>query len=86
MGTENMFVNLKNVYELAFENFKMLTEQQKNIFEVMLKNSKVPNSDYMMSVYNEWVTSTEKGLDMFKDVVLKGLDNLNEVFTKNMKA
>ena len=82
MGPENIFVNLKSVYELAFENFKIVTEQQKNFVEMMLKNSKTPNADYLMKTYEEWINTTEKALDDFKGVVLKGLDYMSEAFNK----
>jgi hypothetical protein len=82
MGPENIFVNLKSVYELAFENFKIVTEQQKNFVEMMIKNSKAPNSEFLLKTYNEWIDTTEKALEDFKGVVLKGLDYMSESFNK----
>ncbi len=83
--SENVFEGLKNVYGLAFENFKIVTEQQKNFVEMFLKNSQLPNSDLMLKLYSEWLATTEKALDDFKDVVLKGLDYMSDTLKKNSK-
>ena len=82
---ENVFEGLKNVYSLAFENFKIVTEQQKNFVELFLKNSQLPNADAMLKLYSEWLATTEKALDDFKDVVLKGLDYMSENLNKSTK-
>ena len=82
MSGENIFENLKSVYNLAFENFKILTEQQRTFVEMFLKNSQVPNSDAFLKLYKEWLETTEKALDDFKDVVIKGLDYMSDNFKK----
>ncbi len=82
---ENVFEGLKNVYSLAFENFKIVTEQQKNFVELFLKNSQLPNADAMLKLYSEWLATTEKALDDFKDVVLKGLDYMSDNLNKSTK-
>ena len=83
MVKENIFENLKDVYNLAFENFKLLTEQQRTFVEMFLKNSQLPNSDAFLKLYKEWLGTTEKALDDFKDVVLKGLDYMADNLKKN---
>ena len=83
MAKENIFENLKDVYNLAFENFKLLTEQQRTFVEMFLKNSQLPNSDAFLKLYKEWLGTTEKALDDFKDVVIKGLDYMADNLKKN---
>jgi hypothetical protein len=85
MMDKNVFEGLKSVYGLAFENFKIVTEQQKNFVEMFLKNSQLPNSDAILKLYTEWLATTEKALDDFKDVVLKGLDYMSDNFKKTVK-
>lgn len=79
---ENVFEGLKSVYSLAFENFKIVTEQQKNFVEMFLKNSQLPNSEALLKLYSEWLATTEKALDDFKDVVIKGLDYMSDNLKK----
>jgi len=85
MVNEKIFENLKGVYELAFDNFKLITEQQKKIVEMFLKQSPLPNNEELVKMYDEWLNSTQKALEDFKEVVFKGIDFMIETMNKVKK-
>ena len=85
MINEKIFENLKSVYELAFDNFKLITEQQKKLVEMFLKQSSLPNNEEIAKLYEEWLNSTQKALDDFKGIVFKGIDFMIEAINKAKK-
>ena len=85
MVNEKIFENLKKVYELAFDNFKLITEQQKKLVEMFLKQSPLPNNEEVAKLYEEWLNSTQKALDDFKGIVFKGIDFMIEAINKAKK-
>ena len=76
----NYFKNLKEFYKFAFENFKFVSEQQKNIMNVFLDSQPEAYRENIRKVYDEWNKNAEKALQDYRDMVFKGLEYLETMY------
>jgi hypothetical protein len=83
---KNIFKNLKSFYELAIENFNLINNQQQNMIEFFLQTQPDLYRDNLMKVYKEWLKNSEIALNEYKNMVIKGLDYLEENYNKISKA
>ncbi len=82
---QNIFKNLKNFYELAIENFNLINNQQQNMVEFFLQTQPDIYRDNLMKAYKEWLKNSEIALNEYKNMVIKGLDYLEDNYNKMMK-
>ncbi len=72
------FKNLKDVYSVSFDNFKLVSEQQKKFIEFWLSQQPEPLKDTLKKAFEEWYANVDKAMNDCKDVVLKGIDYMEE--------
>jgi predicted ATP-dependent endonuclease of OLD family len=83
MSGELFFKNLKDVYSVSFENFKLVSQQQKKFVEFWLAQQPEPFKTNMKKAFDEWCSNIDKSMNDFKDVVFKGIDYMEEAIKKN---
>ena len=82
---QNIFKNLRNFYELAIENFNLINNQQQNMVEFFLQTQPNIYRDNLMKLYKEWLKNSEIALNEYKNMVIKGLDYLEDNYNRMMK-
>ncbi len=82
---QNIFKNLKNFYELAIENFNLINNQQQNMVEFFLQTQPDIYRENLMKSYKEWLKNSEIALNEYKNMVIKGLDYLEDNYNRMMK-
>ena len=84
VSTDLFFKNLKEVYSVSFENFKLVSQQQKKFIEFWITQQPEPLKETMQKAFNEWYENTDKAMNDFKDVVIKGIDYMEDMSKKNV--
>ena len=82
---QNIFKNLKSFYELAIENFNLINNQQQKMIEFFLQTQPDIYRENLMKIYKEWLKNSEIALNDYKNMVIKGLDYLEENYNKIAK-
>ena len=80
---ELFFKNLEEIYKVAFENFKFVSEQQKKFIDLWLSQQPESFKEAMEKPINEWYNNMNKAMEDFKDLVFKGIEYLKETYQKN---
>ena len=82
---EDFFKNLKTFYELAIENFNIINKQQQKVIEFYLQTQPEIYRSNLLKVYNEWLKNSEIALNDYKNMVIKGIDYMNDIYEKISK-
>ena len=83
LSSEAFFKNLKDVYSVSFENFHLVSQQQKKFVEFWLSQQQSPFKEELQKAFDEWYVNVDKAMNDFKDIVLKGLDYMQETIKNN---
>ena len=84
----NYFKNLKDFYSFVFDNFKLVSGQQKKLVETFIESQPEIFKDNFKKVYDEWIKNVDKAFNDYQDMVFKGLEYLENMYenaTKKMK-
>ena len=83
---ENFFESLKNFYLLTFENLKLLQAQQQKMVEFFFQTQPESYRNHLMNIYNDWAKNSEIAFNNYKEMVIKGIDYMKDVYKKSMKV
>ncbi len=81
---ENFFESLKNFYLLMFENLNLLQSQQQKMIEFFFQTQPQSYREHLMNVYRDWTKNSELAFENYKEMVIKGIDYMKEVYKKSM--
>ena len=79
------FKNLKMFYEMSIENFNLINKQQQKLIEFFLQTQPDIYRNNLLKVYTEWLKNSEIALKDYKNMVIKGLDYMDDVYKKCTK-
>ena len=82
---EDFFKNLKMFYEMSIENFNLINKQQQKLIEFFLQTQPDIYRSNLLKVYKEWLKNSEIALNDYKNMVIKGLDYMDDVYKKCTK-
>ncbi len=81
---ENFFESLKNFYLLMFENLNLLQSQQQKMIEFFFQTQPQSYRNHLMNVYKDWAKNSELAFNNYKEMVIKGIDYMKDVYKKSV--
>ncbi len=81
---ENFFDSLKNFYLLMFENLNLLQSQQQRMIEFFLQTQPEAYRTHLLNIYKDWAKNSELAFENYKEMVVKGIDYMKDVYKKSM--
>ena len=73
----NLFNNLKNFYDITFQNMDIAIKQQNKLLETFIDSQPGIYKYTLLSLHKEWSKNCEKALNDYKDMLFKGLDYMS---------
>ena len=67
---EVFFKNLKEIYNVAFDNFNVVSSQQKKFIDLWLSQQPESFKEPLTKAIDEWFNNVTKGMNDFKEIVL----------------
>lgn len=82
MEKVNMFVLTRSNFENALKNFELFQKQNEKTVSLFLEQMKQENKK-LKANFTEWIETTNKAFDDYRDIIIKGLDYLSDYLEKN---
>jgi len=83
---ENFFHALKSFYKLTFENLNLMQTQQQKMIEFFLQTQPQSYREHLLKIYQEWIKNSQLAFDNYKDMVIKGIDYMEDVYKKSIST
>jgi len=81
----NYFTMVKDLYKMSFDNFLMIFQQQKRLAESFIEAQPESVRENLKKLFDEWSRNIENAFNDYKDMVIKGIEYLEETYDKMVK-
>ncbi len=81
----NYFSMVKDLYKISFDNFNLIFQQQKKIAEAFINAQPEIYRENLKKLFDEWSKNIENAFNDYKELVIKGLEYLEETYDKMVK-